>query len=183
MAERPVSNRNGSQGEQPPAALARTESPDGLEDMEKMVRVRRLERPRVAPLEPKSSASTNSATPARKPLSDSCWRRRQAASQLRCSCNARAAFRWRQKFYRHGLWKRAGKSCGVGGVARWGLVSPGSGVGFSLERAWRAGVTGGRAVGFYGRFTRTAFTPLHSEIARDITRAHFRLVAGCAFPP
>ena len=36
--DRRPSNRNGSQGEQPPAASARTESPDGLEDIERVVR-------------------------------------------------------------------------------------------------------------------------------------------------
>ena len=39
----PISNPQGSQGEQPPAASARIESPDGLEDQEKMVRVVGLE--------------------------------------------------------------------------------------------------------------------------------------------
>ena len=43
--EEQVSNRNGSQGEQPPAALARTESPDGLEDQEEMVRLEGIEPP------------------------------------------------------------------------------------------------------------------------------------------
>ena len=37
--DRRPSNRNGSQGEQPPAASARTESPDGLEDIERVVRL------------------------------------------------------------------------------------------------------------------------------------------------